>query len=114
MGSIKVDKEWDAVLMVLLDQNFDAVEIYEAERVAVVAVLAAPGSKARNERGAMAVSKFKSIGRLRCAETIRRRRERVMEPGWPFGNREAPRKAWALCTRISDFVVVVVSQNAAN
>ena len=65
LGSIKVDKEWDAVLMVLLDQNFDAVEIYEAERVAVVTVLAAPGSKARNERGAMAVSKFKSIGRLR-------------------------------------------------
>jgi hypothetical protein len=65
LGSIRTEKEWDAVLMVLLDQNFDAVEIYEAERTAVVAALAAPGSKARNERGAMPVSKFKSIGRLR-------------------------------------------------
>jgi hypothetical protein len=42
-----------------------AVEIYEAERPAVVAALTVPGSKARNEAGAMAVSKFKAIGRLR-------------------------------------------------
>lgn len=65
LGSIKTAHEWDAVLMVILDQNFDAVEIYEAERPAVVAALTAPGSKARNEAGAMAVSKFKAIGRLR-------------------------------------------------
>jgi hypothetical protein len=65
LGSIRVDKEWDAILMVLLDQNFDAIEMYEAERMPVVTVLTAPGSKARNERGAMAVSKFKSIARLR-------------------------------------------------
>ncbi len=65
LGSIRVEKEWDAVLMVLLDQNFDAVEIFEAERAAIVPVLTAPGSKARNERGAMAVSKFKAIGKLR-------------------------------------------------
>lgn len=51
--------------MVLLDHNFDATEIYEAERPAVIAALAAPGSKARNERGALPVSKFKSIGTLR-------------------------------------------------
>mgnify|MGYP001577001643 CR=1 FL=1 len=65
LGSIRVEKEWDAVLMVLLDQNFDAIEIFEAERAVIVPVLAAPGSKARVERGAMAVSKFKAIGKLR-------------------------------------------------
>ncbi len=64
LGSIKINNEWDAVLMVLLNQNFDAVEIYEAEREAIISALIAPGSKARNDRGAMAVSKFKSIGRL--------------------------------------------------
>jgi hypothetical protein len=47
---------------VLLDENFDAFEIHEADRAAVIAALSAPGSKARNERGALAVSKFKSIG----------------------------------------------------
>jgi hypothetical protein len=65
LGSIDVTKDWDAVLMVLLDENFDAIEIHEAQRSAVVAALSAPGSKARNERGALAVSKFKGIGTLR-------------------------------------------------
>jgi len=65
LGSIRLEKEWDAVLMVLLDQNFDATEIFEAERSAIVSVLTTPGSRARNERGAMAVSKFKAIGKLR-------------------------------------------------
>lgn len=65
LGSIRTEHEWDAVLMVILDQNLDAVEIYEADRSAVVAALTAPGSKARNQAGAIAVSKFKAIGRLR-------------------------------------------------
>jgi hypothetical protein len=65
LGSIRPDKEWDAVLMVLLDSTFSATEIWEADRAAVLAALAVPGSKARNERGALAVAKFKSIGRLR-------------------------------------------------
>jgi hypothetical protein len=65
LGSIDIHKEWDAVLMVLLDENFDAIEIYQAERSAVIARLATPGSKARNERGSLGVSQFKAIGHLR-------------------------------------------------
>jgi hypothetical protein len=63
MGSIDISKEFDAVLLVLLDAQFDALAIYEADRDAVVAALVAPGSKSRNERGALAVSKFRSIAR---------------------------------------------------
>jgi hypothetical protein len=65
LGPIKIDKDWDAVLMVLLDYKFEATEIYEAKRSAIIAALAEPGSKMRNERGALGVSKFKSIGILR-------------------------------------------------
>jgi hypothetical protein len=65
LGKIDVKKEFDTVLLVLLDENFDAFEIYEAERAEVLQALAAPGSKARNERGALGVNKFKAIGRLR-------------------------------------------------
>ena len=65
MGSVDTTKEWDSVVLVLLDHNFDAIEIHEADRNKVLAALSAPGSKARNERGALAVSKFKSIARLR-------------------------------------------------
>jgi len=67
--SINIAKDFDAVLLVLLDQNFDAFAIYEAERAPIIAALTAPGSRARNERGAMAVSKFKSIGKLRWQRT---------------------------------------------
>ena len=65
IGSIDVKKEFDAVLLVLLDANLDAFEIVEADREAVVAALIAPGSKSRNERGALGISKFKSIGKVR-------------------------------------------------
>ena len=39
--------------MVLLDEYFDALEIYEADRQAFIAALSTPGSRARNERGAL-------------------------------------------------------------
>lgn len=63
IGKIDLEKPWDAVLLVLLDERFDTTEIYEADRPAVTDALTAPGSRARNERGQMAVSQFKSIGR---------------------------------------------------
>jgi hypothetical protein len=51
--------------MVLLDQNLTATAIYVAERKAVLAELRRPGSKARNERGSLSVSKIKAIGKRR-------------------------------------------------
>jgi hypothetical protein len=65
LGRIDVRKDWDAILMVLLDANLEAVAMYEADRVAVLEALSAPGSRARNERGALGVNKLKAIGRLR-------------------------------------------------
>lgn len=63
LGRLDLDKEWDGVLLVLLDGDFEPMSIYEAPRATIEAALRAPGSKARNERGALSVSKFKSIGR---------------------------------------------------
>jgi hypothetical protein len=65
VGRIDLNKDWDAVLLVLLDEDFEATEIWEADRAPVEAALKAPGSKSRNERGALAVSKFKALGRRR-------------------------------------------------
>ena len=63
MGSIDLDKPWDAVILVLMDEKFSPVVIYEADRAAITEALQRPGSKARNERGALAITKFRSIGR---------------------------------------------------
>jgi hypothetical protein len=64
MGRIDVTQKFDAVLLVLMDEKLNATAIYEASRRAVVAALTAPGSKSRNERRALPVTKFKQIGRL--------------------------------------------------
>jgi len=63
IGAIDLSKPWDAVLLVLLNADFDATAIYRADRSAVRGALLAPGSRARNERGQLSVSKFKAIGR---------------------------------------------------
>ena len=64
LGSIDITKEWDSVLLVLLNEEFDPFEIYEVDRQAVEEAILEPGSKARNERGQLGIGKFKSIGTL--------------------------------------------------
>lgn len=64
LGGIQVSREWDSVLMVLLDHNLDATEIWEADRFPVIQAIEAPGSVHRNG-GALAVSKVKAIGHCR-------------------------------------------------
>jgi len=61
LGAIQLDKEWDSVILVMMDNKFSPTEMDEADRVDVEAALTKPGSKARNERGQLSVSKFKSI-----------------------------------------------------
>ncbi|MBL0143858.1 MAG: hypothetical protein IPP91_17575 [Betaproteobacteria bacterium] len=62
LGKIDLKHKWDGVLLVLLDSDFEPTAIFEASRTAIESALKAPGSKARNERGALSVSKFKAIG----------------------------------------------------
>jgi hypothetical protein len=64
IGRFDLQQEWDVALLVLLDDSFETTHIYEATRLAIETALSAPGSRARNKRGALAVSKFKSIGTL--------------------------------------------------
>lgn len=63
VGAIKKTQEFDYVLLVIMNEDYDIQSIYEAESEKVRAALDAPGSKARNEGGKLSVSKFKSIGR---------------------------------------------------
>ncbi len=63
IGQLKLDQEWDLVVLVLLDKNHEAYEIYEADRGTVVKALEPHRSSNRAKRGAMSVAKFRSIGR---------------------------------------------------
>ncbi|QOZ80785.1 hypothetical protein XH83_33830 [Bradyrhizobium sp. CCBAU 53351] len=61
IGAIKLTHPWHRILLVLLDASYCVTAIWQAERQCIEAALSAPGSKSRNERGALAVSKFKSV-----------------------------------------------------
>jgi hypothetical protein len=63
VGRIDLEGDWDAVLLVLLDETFEATAIYEAARPAITEAIRAPGSRARN-RGQLGVSLFKTLGHL--------------------------------------------------
>lgn len=63
VSGIDVGKEFDAVLLVLMREDYEVVGIYEASRDAVVSALARPGSRSRNERGALSIQQFIKIGR---------------------------------------------------
>lgn len=64
VGGIKLAHAWDTVALVLMDGDFAPTAIYEARRADIERELTRPGSRSRNERGALAVSKFKSIALL--------------------------------------------------
>ncbi|AZD98059.1 hypothetical protein C4K12_2193 [Pseudomonas chlororaphis subsp. aureofaciens] len=69
VGSIDLKQSFDTVLLVLLDADYNAFQIYEAARPSVEALLTRPGSKARNERGSVGISQFKAISSLRWERT---------------------------------------------
>jgi hypothetical protein len=62
IGRIKPGKGYDYVLVVLLDQDYSATEIWQASREKVIHALKKPGSIARNVRGQLDLNKFKQIG----------------------------------------------------
>ncbi|MES1934473.1 hypothetical protein T35B1_17801 [Salinisphaera shabanensis T35B1] len=52
LGRMQLDKEWDTVLLVVLDQDYESKMIYKAERDAITAALTA--------------SRLEGKGRARC------------------------------------------------
>ncbi|HEB96175.1 MAG TPA: hypothetical protein ENI96_07070 [Sedimenticola thiotaurini] len=63
IGQIRVDQEWDAVVLVLMDEEYEPYEIYEAERDELLQYME-KSSSSRAKRGALSVARFKIIGRL--------------------------------------------------
>lgn len=68
LGQLKLDKQWDAVVLVLMNEDFIAQEIYMASRDAVEADLE-ESSASRKKRGAMSVARFKHLGHLVWTES---------------------------------------------
>lgn len=61
LGEMKLDRTWDALLLVLMDQHYEPFEIYEARRADIEAAL---GRKQSRKKGTLTVPQFKIIGKL--------------------------------------------------
>ena len=64
IGQLKFNQSWDAVVLVLMDAEYQPYEIYEADRAALEEHTG-NASSSRAKRGAMSVARFKIIARLR-------------------------------------------------
>ncbi len=57
MGAVRLDREWDWVLLVLMNRRYDAYEIWDADRETLTPALEDLGSRG------MPVKHFKQVGR---------------------------------------------------
>ncbi len=61
IGQIKADKDWDSVVLILLDAEYQPFEIFEVEREIILDVLGKSSASKKN-RGALSVARFRNIG----------------------------------------------------
>jgi hypothetical protein len=64
LGQLRTDQPWDGVLLVLMDEAYEPVEIWEAERAPLLAAIEEAQNTARAKRGPLSVARFKHLGRL--------------------------------------------------
>lgn len=64
IGQLKTDQEWDSVVLVIMDEAYEAIEIYECGREEIMKALEEAKSSKRSKRGAMSLAKFKVLSRL--------------------------------------------------
>ena len=61
IGQIKAEKEWDSVVLILLDSEYQPYEIFEVQREKILDVLGKSSASKKN-RGALSVARFRNIG----------------------------------------------------
>lgn len=64
IGQVTPDSRWDSVVLVLFDDNYEAIEMYMATHEDITAALSTHKDGQRKKRGAMSVAQFKIIGQL--------------------------------------------------
>lgn len=63
IGQLKLEQEWDTIVLVIMDDNYEPVEIFAADREEILESVDEQQGN-RSKRGAMSVAKFKIISTL--------------------------------------------------
>lgn len=64
IGQLKLEQDWDSIMLVIMDENLEPYEIYEADREDILELIDDKVPNKRSKRGAMSVARFKNISRL--------------------------------------------------
>lgn len=65
LGQIKIDQSWDKILLVLMNEEFETTDIYEASRNNMLeSIDEMDDNNSRKKRGAMSVARFKRLAQL--------------------------------------------------
>ncbi len=65
LGQLKMEQDWEGILLVLMNDQFETDEIFFCYRDEIEEAL---DSSSKNKRGSLSVAKFKIIGRLIWSE----------------------------------------------
>jgi len=63
IGQVKMDQEWDSIMLIIMDEDYEPSEIFEATREAIIEAMADISPK-RAKKGALSVARFKAIGEI--------------------------------------------------
>ena len=64
IGQLNFDGDWNVLLLVLLDEEYNTIEIYQMGRDIAVEAVDELNNDTRKKRGPMSVAKFKALGSL--------------------------------------------------
>ena len=64
LGQLNTDSDWNTLLLVIMDENYEPCEIYEAAREDIAREIDEAAGSKRAKRGALSVAKFKNISWL--------------------------------------------------
>lgn len=64
LGQLNTAGEWNTLLLVIMDEEYEPCEIYEAARDDIIAEIDEAAASKRSKRGALSVAKFKNISWL--------------------------------------------------
>ena len=62
VGQLRVGQSWDLVVLVLMDEDYQPVEIYQMTHQEVKSQMEETAGSNRTNRGAMTVARFKAVG----------------------------------------------------
>jgi len=60
LGQMKLEQEWDAIVLVIMDVDYETSEIYLAERETIMEAI----NESKSKRGSISIARFKIIGEL--------------------------------------------------